>query len=70
MFTFQVLRDGTVTNVQMTQSSGNRSVDNSALARHSEFKPGVAAAVELFREQRNRRILFRFSPLEFMGMVE
>lgn len=31
MFTFQVLRDGTVTNVQMTQSSGNRSVDNSAL---------------------------------------
>jgi TonB family protein len=31
MFTFQVLRDGTVTNVQMTQSSSNRSVDNSAL---------------------------------------
>jgi len=31
MFTFQVLRDGTVTNVQMTQSSGNKSVDNSAL---------------------------------------
>jgi TonB family protein len=31
MFTFQILRDGTVTNVQMTQSSGNRSVDNSAL---------------------------------------
>jgi TonB family protein len=31
MFTFQVLKDGTVTNVQMTQSSGNRSVDNSAL---------------------------------------
>ncbi len=30
-FTFQVLKDGTVTNVQMTQSSGNRSVDNSAL---------------------------------------
>lgn len=30
-FTFQILRDGTVTNVQMTQSSGNRSVDNSAL---------------------------------------
>jgi TonB family protein len=30
-FTFQVLRDGTVTNVQMMQSSGNRSVDNSAL---------------------------------------
>jgi len=30
-FTFQVLRDGTVTNVQMTQSSNNRSVDNSAL---------------------------------------
>jgi periplasmic protein TonB len=31
MFTFQILRDGTVANVQMTQSSGNRSVDNSAL---------------------------------------
>jgi TonB family protein len=30
-FTFQILRDGSVTNVQMTQSSGNRSVDNSAL---------------------------------------
>jgi TonB family protein len=31
IFTFQILRDGTVTNVQMMQSSGNRSVDNSAL---------------------------------------
>jgi periplasmic protein TonB len=31
MYTFQILRDGTVTNVQLTQSSGNRSVDNSAL---------------------------------------
>lgn len=31
LFTFQILRDGTVTNVQMTQSSGNRSVDGSAL---------------------------------------
>ena len=31
MFTFQILRDGTVTNVQLTQPSGNRSVDNSAL---------------------------------------
>jgi len=30
-FSFQILRDGTVTNVQMMQSSGNRSVDNSAL---------------------------------------
>lgn len=30
-FTFEILRDGTVTNVQLTQSSGNRSVDNSAL---------------------------------------
>ena len=30
-FTFQILRDGTVTNVQLTQSSGIRSVDNSAL---------------------------------------
>ena len=31
MFTFQILRDGTVTNIQLLQSSGNRSVDNSAL---------------------------------------
>ena len=31
LFSFQVLRDGTVTNVQMITSSGNRSVDNSAL---------------------------------------
>jgi TonB family protein len=30
-FSFQILRDGTVANVQMTQSSGNRTVDNSAL---------------------------------------
>jgi periplasmic protein TonB len=30
-FSFTVLRDGTVTNVQMLQSSGNRSIDNSAL---------------------------------------
>jgi TonB family protein len=30
MFTFQILRDGSVTNVQMTTSSGNRSVDDSA----------------------------------------
>jgi len=29
-FTFRILRDGTVTNIQMTQSSGIRSVDNSA----------------------------------------
>jgi periplasmic protein TonB len=29
-FSFQVLRDGTVTNIQMMQSSGNTSVDNSA----------------------------------------
>ena len=31
MFTFQIFRDGSVANVQMTQSSGIRSVDNSAL---------------------------------------
>jgi periplasmic protein TonB len=30
-YSFQVMRDGTVANVQMLQSSGNRSVDNSAL---------------------------------------
>jgi TonB family protein len=31
MYSFQILRDGTVANVQLTQSSGNRSVDNSAM---------------------------------------
>jgi TonB family protein len=31
LFSFQILRDGTVTNVQMMTSSGNRTVDNSAL---------------------------------------
>jgi len=30
-YTFQIMRDGTVANVQLLQSSGNRSVDNSAL---------------------------------------
>jgi TonB family protein len=30
-FTFQIMRDGTVANVQMTQGSGNRTVDSSAL---------------------------------------
>jgi TonB family protein len=29
--TFQVLRDGTVTNIQVTHSSGNQSVDMSAI---------------------------------------
>ena len=39
MFTFQVMRDGTVTNVQMTQTSGNRSVDNSALRAIQSSSP-------------------------------
>jgi TonB family protein len=30
-YTFQIMRDGTIANVQLMQSSGNRSVDNSAL---------------------------------------
>jgi len=38
-FTFQILRDGTVTNVQMMQSSGNRSVDNSALRAIQSSSP-------------------------------
>lgn len=34
--TFEILRDGTVTNIQITQSSGNQSVDSSAVrAVHS-----------------------------------
>ncbi len=38
-FTFQILRDGTVANVQMMQSSGNRSVDNSALRAIQSSSP-------------------------------
>ena len=38
-FTFQVLKDGTVTNVQMTQSSGNSSVDRSALRAIQSSSP-------------------------------
>jgi periplasmic protein TonB len=38
-FTFTVLRDGTVTNVQMTQTSGNRSIDNSALRAIQSSSP-------------------------------
>ncbi len=38
-FSFTVLRDGSVTNVQMLQSSGNRSVDNSALRAIQSSSP-------------------------------
>jgi TonB family protein len=38
-YTFQILRDGTVTNIQLTQSSGNRSVDNSALRALQSSNP-------------------------------
>lgn len=42
MFSFQILRDGTVANVQLTQSSGNRSVDNSALRAILSSNPASA----------------------------
>jgi TonB family protein len=38
-YTFEILRDGTVTNIQLTQSSGNRSVDNSALRALQSSNP-------------------------------
>jgi periplasmic protein TonB len=38
-YTFQILRDGTVTNVQLTQSSGNSSVDRSALRAVQSANP-------------------------------
>ena len=38
-FTFQIMRDGTVTNIQMIQSSGNRSVDNSMLRALQSSNP-------------------------------
>jgi len=38
-FSFQILRDGTVTNIQMMQSSGNRTVDNSALRAIQSSSP-------------------------------
>ncbi len=39
MFTFQILRDGTIANVQMTTSSGNRAVDNSAIRAIQSSSP-------------------------------
>jgi len=39
LFSFQILRDGTVTNVQMMTSSGNRSVDGSALRAIQSSSP-------------------------------
>ncbi|HWX38280.1 MAG TPA: energy transducer TonB [Candidatus Sulfotelmatobacter sp.] len=38
-FTFQIMRDGTVANVQMTQSSSNRAVDNSMLRAIQSSNP-------------------------------
>lgn len=38
-FTFQIMRDGTITNVQMTQSSSNRAVDNSMLRAIQSSNP-------------------------------
>lgn len=38
-FSFQILRDGTIANIQMTQSSGNRSVDNSMLRAIQSSNP-------------------------------
>jgi TonB family protein len=38
-FTFQVMRDGTVINIQMTQSSSNRAVDNSMLRAIQSSNP-------------------------------
>ena len=38
-FTFQIMRDGTVTNIQMTQSSSNRAVDNSMLRAIQSSNP-------------------------------
>jgi len=38
-FTFQIMRDGTVINIQMTQSSSNRAVDNSMLRAIQSSNP-------------------------------
>jgi TonB family protein len=38
-FTFQIMRDGTITNIQMTQSSSNRAVDNSMLRAIQSSNP-------------------------------
>jgi TonB family protein len=38
-FTFQIMRDGTVVNIQMTQSSSNRAVDNSMLRAIQSSNP-------------------------------
>lgn len=41
VFTFTILRDGTITNIQMTQSSNNRSVDDSALRAIQSSSPAA-----------------------------
>jgi TonB family protein len=38
-FVFQIMRDGTITNIQMTQSSSNRAVDNSMLRAIQSSNP-------------------------------
>jgi TonB family protein len=38
-FTFQIMRDGTIINIQMTQSSSNRAVDNSMLRAIQSSNP-------------------------------
>ncbi len=59
--TFQVLRDGSVANIQLSRSSGNASVDNSAirairesspLARLPAEYPGANVSVEFYFEFR------------------
>ncbi len=63
-FTFQILRDGTVTNVQMTQSSGNRSVDNSALRAILSSSPMSALPSSYSGNSVTRRVLVRVSALK------
>jgi TonB family protein len=40
--TFDILRDGTVTNIQLTQSSNNRSLDTSAIRAVQSSSPLLA----------------------------
>ena len=59
--TFTILRNGSVTNIQVTQSSNNNSVDSSATARGARFQSARAAASGILGIERECGILVRFS---------
>ena len=61
--TFTIMRDGTVTNIQVTQRSNNYSVDSSAVRAVQRFEPTRSPSARIFRLKCERGVLVRFSPL-------